>query len=134
MYPIFSFVMTVLCYAILRSINSLMGPIHNARTGDYNDSIKPRSSISAPGWCIDRTPARLHGAGRWKGRWVEAQSVCTDTVSSLIYFRSALVSSWPRPQLLSAADLAPVLMKKQGNSTKLMIYAHAHTQTHTRCS
>lgn len=36
-----------------------MGPIHNAGTGDCNDSIKPRSSVSAPGWCIDWAPVRV---------------------------------------------------------------------------
>lgn len=55
---------------------------------------------------------------------MEAQSVQlqththTCTISSLIYFRSVLMSSWPWPQLLSADDLAQVLMKKQGNSTE----------------
>lgn len=51
--------MAVLCYGILWPINSLMGPIHNAGTGDCNDSIKPRSSISAPGWCIDWALVRV---------------------------------------------------------------------------
>lgn len=36
-----------------------MGPIHNAGTGDCNDSIKPRSSVSAPGWCIDWALVRV---------------------------------------------------------------------------
>lgn len=56
------------------------------------------------------------------------------TISSLIYFRSVLMSSWPRPQLLSADDLAPVLMKEQGNSTDVKkIHTHTHRSecTHT---
>lgn len=124
MYLIFSFVMAVLCYAIPLPINSLMGPIHNAHTGDCNDSIKPRSSISAPGWCIDCVLVRVR-EGQVGG---SAKCACTDThtntISSLIYFRSVLMSSWPRPQLLSAADLATVLMKKQGNSTEVKTHTH----------
>ncbi len=40
-------------YTIRRPIYGLMGPIHNAGTGDCNDFIKARCSVSAPGWCID---------------------------------------------------------------------------------
>ncbi len=79
------------------------------------------------------------GPGKGEGRaggW--ERKVCmhkhahtnTNTISSLIYFRSVLMSSWPWPQLLSADDLAPVLMKKQGNSTQVKIHIHTNT-THT---
>lgn len=58
-YLIFPFLKGVLCYAILQPFHSLMGPIHNAGTGDFNDSIKARSSVSASGWRIDWAPVRV---------------------------------------------------------------------------
>lgn len=111
-----------------------MGPIHNAGTGDCNDSIKPRSSVSAPGWCIDWALVRVRegqvaGSAKCACRHTHTH-IYTHNPLPLIYFRSVLMSSWPRPQLLSADDLAPVLMKKPGNSTE---DTHRHTDTqHTR--
>lgn len=52
-----------------------------------------------------------------------------NTIFSLIYSRSVLMSSWPRPQLPSADDLAPVLMKEEGNSTE--VKEEIHTDSHT---
>lgn len=139
--------MAGLCYAILRPINSLMGPIHNAGTGDCNDFIKPRSSVSAPEWCIDWALVRVREGQVAQSVHAQTQTrthtrthtnthtnTHTYTISSLIYFRSVLMSSWPRPQLLSADDLAPVLMKKRGNSTKVKIHTNTHTNTLKRCS
>lgn len=105
-----------------------MGPIHNAGTGDCNDSIKPRSSVSAPGWCIDWALVRVRegqvaGSAKCACRHTHTH-IYTHNPLPLIYFRSVLMSSWPRPQLLSADDLAPVLMKKPGNSTE---DTHRHT-------
>lgn len=67
-------------------------------------------------------------AGGWKRKVCMQTHTHTDIYTHnplpLIYFRSVLMSSWPRPQLLSADDLAPVLMKKPGNSTE-----DTHTDT-----
>lgn len=114
--------------------------IRNAAQGECNDSIKPQSVVvSASGWRIDRAPVRRRRAeeeeeeaGR-RGASVKCAAMggrahaCTrahtharlDTIFSLIYSRSALMSSWLQPQLPSADDLAPVLMKEQGNSTEV---------------
>lgn len=111
--------------------NGRAGPFVTAAQGECNDSIKPQSIVvSASGWCIDRAPVRRR---RTRGKGVEVWSdgwMCThihtqtrpDTIFSLIYSRSALMSSWLRPQLPSAEDLATVLMKEQG------YFTHTHTR------
>lgn len=122
--------------------NGQAGPFVTAAQGECNDSIKPQSVVvAASGWCIDRAPVRRRRArGRGGEQGVQMWSnggTCTHmhaktrpgTISSLIYSRSALMSSWPRPQLPSTDDLAPVLMKEQGNSTEVKEKIHTHTDT-----
>lgn len=70
------FVMPLFCCVILKLINGLMGTIHIVHTGDQNDSIKPRTSISPPGWGIDWTLVRLQGDVR-EGQAGGSTKVCS---------------------------------------------------------
>ena len=108
-----------------------MGPIHNASTGDCNDSIKPGFSVSCSWMVYWSGPGKGEGrAGGWKRDTHTHTHTHTLSLSSLIYFRSVLMSSRPRPQQLSAHDLAPVLMKKRGNSIEVeWRYTHTHTKS-----
>lgn len=148
MYLISSFVMAVLCYAILRYINSLMGPIHNARTGDCNDSIKMLHLCS--GMVYWSGLVRKRGEGRGKGRWVEKSmraqththidnlypNLLQISAHVLLAPATAAVSCWFSPSVNEEAGWSREKIHTQGAHKALQmkfLYAqtHKHIPRHT---
>lgn len=94
---------------ILQPVHSFMGPIHNSDTEDCNDSIKPRSF-----WMLYRSAPVKAVKGQVGGIAKSALHGHTHTrrhtISSLIYFRSVLMSSWLQPDL-ALGRFSPVTMQ-----------------------